>query len=150
MNDLYEVHEIESGDILVWLDKSGDCVWIKTCEPYNSWAEMSDKEAVRLANILISLAQSRRCDPITTHGTSCITKGDKGSGRYYELPDSKVIIHEEGCPVIIQTKYPDNVPIQLTLQEAFEFGRKLIDITRKSIEEHNEWMRNDTFAQENP
>ena len=59
MSDLYEVHKIEDGDVLVWLDKNGDCIWIRTNEPYNDPVEMGDKEAARLANILINLVRAR-------------------------------------------------------------------------------------------
>jgi hypothetical protein len=149
MNDLYEVHKIEGGDVLVWLDKSGDSIWIRTSEPYNSWAEIDDVEAVRLAEIMISLVRARRGEPVGPSGPSCITEGDKGFGRYYELPDRKIVFHDEdGNPVLMQTKYPGNVPIQLTLQEAFDFAEKLIAITRESIEENNEWVRRITSARE--
>ena len=150
MSDLYEVHKIEDGDVLVWLDKNGDCIWIRTNEPYNDPVEMGDKEAARLANILINLVRARWGGGLGgPSGRSCITEGDKGLGRYYELPYRKIIFWDlDGCPVMIQTKYQNNVAISLSFQEAFEFAGKLIDITRESIEERNEWIRQNIIAKD--
>jgi hypothetical protein len=149
MSDLHAVHEIEGGDVLVWLDKNGDYIWVRTNEPYNDPVEIRDVAAVPLANILINMVQSRQGEPGGPPRPSCITEGDKGFGKYYGLPDRKIVFWDlDGHPVMIQTKYPDNVPIRLSFQEAFEFAGKLIDITREGVEERNEWIRQATIAQE--
>ncbi len=151
MNTVNDVHQLKCGSASVWLDNNGESIWIKTNDPYDTAIEIENVQAAQMAEILISLVRSRRGDPVAPPGPSCITEADLGYGPYYNLPDDKIVFWDRnGGPVFVQTKYPNNVPIQLTLQEALEFGEKLIEITRESIRAERERIRNELLAQENP
>jgi hypothetical protein len=131
MNNIYEVRELRCKSILVWLDQSGDRIWIRTNEPYSSAVEIEDAQAIQLADILVDLVRARRGELNRPLAPTCVTEGDKGFGVFYELPNEKVVFWGKGGgPLFIETKYPDNVPICLSFQEALEFAEKLIAIAQ--------------------
>ncbi len=134
MNNTHDVYQLRCKSILVWLEKSGDCIGMRTNEPYNSAVEIEDAQAIQLANILISLVRLHRDKPIVPTAHSCIAKRDKGFGTFYELPDERIVFWGEGGgrPLFIETKYPDNVPIYLSFQEALDFAEKLIAVAGES------------------
>jgi hypothetical protein len=135
MSNIYEVHYLRCKSVLVWLDQKEDMIWIKTNEPYNSAVEIEDVQAIQLAHILVSLVRTRRGDLNASFGPTGIAEGDKGFGIFYELPDEKVVFWGKGGgSLFIEMKYPDNMPIGLSFQEALDFAEKRIAIAQERPE----------------
>ena len=59
MIDRAAVHELAGGDVTVWLDPLG-AIHIKTREPHGDPVELSEDEALQLAELLTSLAAESR------------------------------------------------------------------------------------------
>jgi hypothetical protein len=53
------VHEVASGDINVWVDPGG-AICLKVTNKFNDPAELSEHEALELANLLIRLVKESR------------------------------------------------------------------------------------------
>ncbi len=59
LTDAAGVHRIASGDIAVWLDDSGS-ICLKVLEKYGDPVELSEHEALELAELLTRLSRDAR------------------------------------------------------------------------------------------
>jgi hypothetical protein len=60
MENHTKIYEMASGDIAVWVDEGAGCICIKTRNKYQDPVELSEDEALGLANLLINLVNEMK------------------------------------------------------------------------------------------
>lgn len=55
-----KIYEMASGDIAVWVDEEAACICIKTRNKYQDPVELSEEEALGLANLLTKLVNEMK------------------------------------------------------------------------------------------
>lgn len=56
MEEPLTIHEAASGEIAIWIDEAG-CICLKSRNKYHDPVELSEDEALELANLLIRLVE---------------------------------------------------------------------------------------------